>query len=168
MQCIVAVDTEWGIGKDNRLLFDIPLDMKFFRETTLGKVIVMGSNTLKSFPGSAPLKNRTNIVLWPNAPALREDCVIVRSLSELAAELAKYPSDDIFIAGGAMFYKTMLPYCHKALITKVHAAAHADTYFPNLDTLPAWRLDSESAPQESNGYNMTFATYINTTPEVLK
>ena len=65
MKTIVAVDVNWGIGKKNDLLFSIPLDMKFFRETTSGKIVVMGSNTLKSFPGGNPLKNRINIVLYP-------------------------------------------------------------------------------------------------------
>ena len=65
MRAIVVVDTFWGIGKGNDLLFSLPADMKHFRETTAGKVVVMGSNTLLSFPGGKPLKNRTNIVLWP-------------------------------------------------------------------------------------------------------
>lgn len=65
MRAIVVVDKNWGIGKNNDLLFSLPADMKHFRETTTGKVVVMGSNTLRSFPGGNPLKNRTNIVLWP-------------------------------------------------------------------------------------------------------
>ena len=65
MKTIVAVDSKWGIGKKNDLLFSIPEDMAFFRKTTMGKVCCMGYNTLLSFPGSKPLKNRTNIVLAP-------------------------------------------------------------------------------------------------------
>lgn len=65
MRAIVVVDKNWGIGKKNDLLFRLPADMKHFRETTEGKTVVMGSNTLLSFPGGKPLKNRTNIVLWP-------------------------------------------------------------------------------------------------------
>ena len=65
MRAIVVVDKNWGIGKNNDLLFSLPADMKHFRETTTGKVVVMGSNTLRSFPGGNPLKNRVNIVLWP-------------------------------------------------------------------------------------------------------
>ena len=57
MKAIVAVDKNWGIGKKNDLLFSLPEDMKFFREKTLNKVVIMGSNTLKSFPGGKPLKN---------------------------------------------------------------------------------------------------------------
>ena len=63
MRQIVVVDQHWGIGKKNDLLFSLPADMKHFRETNSGKVVVMGSNTLLSFPGGKPLKNRVNIVL---------------------------------------------------------------------------------------------------------
>lgn len=65
MNAIVVVDEKWGIGKNNDLLFSLPEDMKYFREKTLNKTVVMGSNTLKSFPGGRPLKNRTNVVLFP-------------------------------------------------------------------------------------------------------
>jgi ribonuclease J len=63
MKTIVAVDKKWGIGRKNDLLFNIPEDMKHFREITSGKTVVMGLNTLRSFPGGKPLKNRVNIVL---------------------------------------------------------------------------------------------------------
>ena len=66
MNLIAAVDKNWAIGKDNKLLVSIPMDMKFFRETTTGKVVVMGRKTLESFPNGLPLKNRTNIVLTHN------------------------------------------------------------------------------------------------------
>ena len=119
MKTIVAVDRNWGIGKDNDLLFHLPTDMKFFRQTTLGKVIVMGSNTLRSFPGGNPLKNRTNIVLYPGGS--RDDCTVAQSLAELSEILSAYSSEDVYIVGGAMFYRTMLPYCSEELVTKVDA-----------------------------------------------
>ena len=109
MNLIVAVDKNWGIGYQNSLLVRIPEDMKFFRSETIGKVVVMGSNTLRSFPGGNPLKNRVNIVLWPGGEK-REDCTIVGSLGELFAEIKKYPKDDVFVVGGAMLYRTLLPY----------------------------------------------------------
>ena len=79
MKTIVAVDEKWGIGKNNDLLFHLPEDMRYFREKTTGKIVVMGSNTLKSFPGGKPLKNRTNVVLWPDGDT-RDDCIVVKSL----------------------------------------------------------------------------------------
>ena len=82
MKLIVAVSENWGIGKDNGLLFSIPTDMRFFRETTKGHTVVMGRKTLESFPNGQPLKNRTNIVLSKNLPE-GEGYIVVRSLEEL-------------------------------------------------------------------------------------
>ena len=81
MKAIFHADKNWGIGKGNDLMFSIPKDMKFFRETTKGKVVVMGLNTLRSFPNGKPLKNRINIVLSPDD--VEEEVVTVHSLSEL-------------------------------------------------------------------------------------
>ena len=63
IKAIAHVDRDWGIGKGNDMMFSLPRDMKFFRETTLGHTVVMGGNTLRSFPNGKPLKNRVNIVL---------------------------------------------------------------------------------------------------------
>ena len=160
MKAIVAVDKNWGIGKKNGLLFELPADMSFFRQTTLNKVVVMGSNTLKSFPNGKPLKNRTNIVLFPGGEK-REDCIIVDSLDELKRELKKYNQQDVFIIGGAMFYKTMLPYCSEVLVTKVDADGGAEVFYENLDSLPNWTCVSEGDTIETNGYNIKFTTYKN-------
>lgn len=160
MKAILHADKEWGIGKKNGLMFSIPADMKFFRETTTGNVVVMGSNTLKSFPGGKPLKNRTNIVLYPNGEK-REDCKIVDSLEELFAEIKKYDTDKVFVIGGAMMYKTLLPYCSEVFVTKVDAVGGADAYFENLDTNPSFKLVYQSDPVETNGYTVHFTTYKN-------
>lgn len=160
MKAIVAVDNTWGIGKKNDLLFSLPEDMAFFRKTTLNKVVVMGSNTLKSFPGGNPLKNRTNVVLYPGGEK-REDCIIVDSMEELSEELKKYDPDDVFIIGGAMFYKTMLPYCSEVFVTKVDADGGAEVFYENLDKKPEWSCVYVSDPVETNGYTIRFTTYKN-------
>lgn len=160
MKAILHADKEWGIGKSNGLMFSIPADMKFFRETTTGNVVVMGSNTLKSFPGGNPLKNRTNIVLFPGGMK-RDDCVIVQSLEELFSEIKKYDADKVFVIGGAMMYRTLLPYCTEVLVTKVDAVGGADAYFENLDKNPSFSLVRESEPVETNGYTIRFTTYKN-------
>ena len=160
MKAILHADKEWGIGKKNGLMFSIPADMKFFRETTTGTVVVMGSNTLKSFPGGNPLKNRTNIVLYPDGEK-RDDCIVVGSLDELFAELKKYDPEKIYVIGGAMMYKTLLPYCTEVLVTKVDAVGGADAYFENLDENPNFELVYESDPIETNGYQIKFTTYKN-------
>lgn len=160
MKAILHADREWGIGKKNGLMFSIPADMKFFRETTTGNVVVMGSNTLKSFPGGKPLKNRVNIVLYPDGEE-RDDCKIVRSLDELFREISKYDGDRVFLIGGAMMYKTLLPYCDEVLVTKVDAVGGADAYFENLDQSPDFTLSYVSDPVETNGYTVRFTTYKN-------
>lgn len=160
MKAILHADKEWGIGKSNGLMFRIPADMKFFRETTTGNVVVMGSNTLKSFPGGNPLKNRTNIVLYPEGQK-RDDCTVVHSLDELFAEIKKYDTDKVFVIGGAMMYKTLLPYCSEVLVTKVDAVGGADTYFENLDRNPSFELVYESEEEETNGYMIRFTRYKN-------
>lgn len=165
MRAIVAVDQKWGIGKNNDLLFHLPEDMKYFREKTIGKVIVMGSNTLLSFPDSKPLPKRTNLVLWPGGPA-REDCIVLRSLGELAEQLKNYPEDEVFVVGGAMFYRTMLPYCEEVLVTKVEADGGAEVFFENLDRLPNWHLVEASPMRESReGPRFRFCVYRNERPE---
>lgn len=160
MKAIVAVDKKWGIGKKNDLLFSLPEDMKFFREKTANKIVCMGYNTLLSFPGSKPLKNRINIVLAPD-DVKRDDCIIVHTLEELSIELKKYNSEDVFVIGGAMFYRTMLPYCSEVLVTKVDADGGAEVFYENLDNLSNWACVYTSEKVETNGYKIAFTTYKN-------
>ena len=87
MNLIAAVDKNWAIGRNNKLLVSIPDDMKFFRETTTGKVVVMGRKTLESFPGKKPLKNRVNIVLTGDRSYQADGAVIVHDMEELHEEL---------------------------------------------------------------------------------
>ena len=161
MKAILHADREWGIGKENSLMFKIPADMKFFKETTTGNVVVMGSNTLKSLPGGNPLKERINIVLYPDGEK-RQDCTIVNSLGELFTEIKKYDGDKVFVIGGAMMYATLLPYCSEVLVTKVDAVGGADVFFENLDKNNDFKLIYESDPVETNGFQIRFTTYKNT------
>lgn len=162
MKAIFHADNKWGIGKANDLMFSIPRDMKFFRETTKGKIVVMGLNTLNSFPNGEPLKNRVNIVLSPET--VEKNVITVHNLDELFATVKKYPPDDVFIIGGASVYRTLLPYCTQVLVTKVDADGGAEVFVPNLDEAENFRLVAESEPVEDNGYMLTFCTYENTNP----
>lgn len=167
MQAILHCDDKWGIGRKNDLMFRLPKDMKFFRNTTKGKVVVMGSNTLLSFPGGKPLVNRTNIVLWPQGDRKRAEedgFIMVESLDALFDEIKKYKSEDVFIIGGAMMYHTMLPYCEKVYLTKVHADGNAEVFFDNLDELENWKMTSCSEPEDDNGYSISFTVYENSAP----
>ena len=167
MKSIVAVDEKWGIGKNNGLLFDIKADMRHFVEHTRGKIVVMGSNTLLSLPGGMPLKNRVNIVLNPEGSdedAAEKGYTLVRSLDELLHTVAGYAPDNVYVIGGAMMYRTLLPYCSEAIVTKVRADGEAQVFYENLDLLPEWELAEESAPVSDSGYTMTFCTYRNRSP----
>ena len=111
MNLIAAADENWGIGKNGGLLAHISGDMKYFRETTKGKIVVMGRKTLESFPGGKPLKNRVNIVLTGNKDFVPEGVVICHSVEETLEKLKEYPKEDVFIIGGGMIYKAFLPWC---------------------------------------------------------
>lgn len=87
MKAILSADRNWGIGYQNKLLVSIPSDMRFFREMTEGKVIVMGRKTLESFPNGLPLKKRINIVLTHDRSYQVKDAVIVHDKEELLEEL---------------------------------------------------------------------------------
>lgn len=159
MNLIVAVDKNWGIGKNNKLLVSIPSDMKFFREATNGKVVAMGRKTLESFPNGLPLKNRTNIVLTRDPSYHIEGAVIVHTIEEMCEELKKYREEDIFVIGGESVYRQMLPYCKKAYITKIDQGFDADTFFPNLDEMDDWKMVYESEEQTCFDIEFAFTTY---------
>lgn len=157
MQLIVAVDSNWAIGKNNQLLVRIPMDQKFFRETTTGKVVVMGRKTLESFPNGLPLKNRTNIVLTRNPNYKVKDAIVVHNMDELHEELKKYNSDDIFVIGGEKIYEQLLDECDTAHVTKINYAYDADAYFPNLDENPDWEITGDS--EEQTYFDLEFFFY---------
>ena len=159
MKAILAADKNWGIGYNNRLLVSIPSDMKFFRQTTTGKVVVMGRKTLESFPNGMPLKNRTNIVLTGNQNYQVKDAIVVHSEDELMEELKKYETDDIYVIGGESVYRMMLPYCDTAYVTKINRAFQADTFFPNLDEMDEWEMTEESEEQTCFDLEFCFTKY---------
>ena len=159
MNLIVAVDSNWAIGLNNELLAHIPEDQKFFRETTKDHVVVMGRKTLESFPGSRPLKNRTNIVLTRNKDYEAEGVVLVHDMEELRIELSKYPQEEIYIIGGENFYRQMLEQCDRAYVTKIVHNYEADACFPNLDEKPEWTITKESEKKTWEGMEFYFLTY---------
>ncbi|SKA59872.1 dihydrofolate reductase [Eubacterium uniforme] len=159
MNLIVAVDKNWAIGYKGKLLISIPEDMKFFRETTTGHTVVMGKNTLLSFPNSKPLKNRNNIVIALEKDFTVEGATTVYSIEEALEEVKKYDSDDVYVIGGGSIYKQLLPYCDKAYITYIDHSYSADTFFPNLDEDDEWEITSESEEQTYFDIEYFFRTY---------
>lgn len=164
MKCIAAVDSKWGIGKDNCLLFHIPADMEFFKQKTIGKIVVMGKNTLLSLPDKKPLANRTNIVL--STSLKRNDCIVCNSLDNLLNRLSRYSTDDIFVIGGAEIYRQLLPYCNTAYITKVKSDKAATKFFPNLDTCSDWKLICKSPVQLYGKTEFCFCEYVNSSSTI--
>ena len=145
MNLIVAVDNNWAIGYKNDLLISIPDDMKFFRETTTGNVIIMGRKTLNSFPNGKPLKNRVNIVITKDANFKADGAIVVNSIEEAVKEAEKYNDKEAYVIGGGRIYEQMLPYCDTAYVTYIDNSYSADTFIPNLDKLTdEWYIADES------------------------
>lgn len=138
MKAIVAVDQNWGIGYRGNLLQRIPEDMKFFKQTTVGKVVVMGRETFASLPGGEPLKDRTNIVLCEDKQFSDKEIIVCTSLNELFIAVKKYPADEVFVIGGESVYAQLMPYCSEAYVTKIESTYKADKYFGNLDEDERW------------------------------
>lgn len=159
MNLIVAVDENWGIGKNGGLLTHLPGDMKYFRETTKEHVVVMGRKTLESFPDGKPLKNRTNLVLTRNGDYRPEGVILCHDVPEVLEQLKAYEEGDIFIIGGGTVYRQFLPYCKKAYVTYIYRAFDADTDFPNLDQDSQWKLSDVSETQEHKGIRYEFRIY---------
>ena len=159
MNAIAAVDANWAIGNKNRLLTSIPADMKFFREKTMGHVVVMGRKNLESFPNGLPLKNRVNIVLTANRSYKVKDAIIVHTKEELLEELKKYDSNELYVIVGGSIYEMLIPYCDTAYITKIDHAYAADTYFPNLDQMDDWEMTEVSEEQTCFDLEYVFAKY---------
>ena len=159
MYLIAAADRKWAIGNKGSLLYSLPQDMKFFRETTSGGVVVMGRKTLESFPGGRPLKNRVNIVLTRNSEYEKEGVVVCNDTDKLPEMLKEYSDKNIFVIGGEEIYRLLLPLCTKAYITKVDATAEADAFFPNLDEDKSWQITHESETLSDNGIDFKFVTY---------
>lgn len=155
MDLIVAVDENWGIGKNNDLLISIPEDMKFFRNTTKNSIIIMGRKTLESFPNGKPLKNRENLVLTKGI--INEDVKTFHNIEDVLTYVKN--KENVFIIGGGSVYKQFLPYCEKAYITKLKHNFNADTFFPNLDELIDWEMIESSDIKEWENIQYQFTIY---------
>jgi dihydrofolate reductase len=161
---IVAVDNKWGIGKKNDLLFHLKKDMEFFKNTTMDSIVFCGYNTLLSFPGSKPLRHRSTICLCPKGIE-RDDCFCIHDFDiavQLVKELAK--TKNVYVIGGAMLYKSMLPYYDKVYVNKVDADGEAEAFFPNLDEYDGLRFYQVLPEIEDEGYKTRLHVYVKNIP----
>ena len=159
MNMIVAADKNWGIGKDGQLLTHLSGDLKYFKERTMGKAVVMGRKTLESLPGGRPLPGRTNIVLTANPDYKKEDCVIVHNKEELCEKCAEFPADGVMIIGGATLYNELMEQCDSLFITKIYEEFEADAFIKNADELPDYKVVWQSEMQEEHGIKYQFFEY---------
>lgn len=159
MKLILAADKNWAIGNKGGLLCHLPGDLKFFKEKTTGKTVVMGRGTLESLPGKKPLPKRENIVISSNPDYVVEGATVVHSHEELFEYLKGKDSDEVMVMGGGRVYKDLLPYCDTCYITKIYESFDADTWFVNLDEMPEFEVAWESDLQEENGIDYRFFEY---------
>lgn len=159
MNIIVAVGKDFGIGYNNDLIYNIPEDKKFFRKTTLNKVVVMGRKTFLSLPNSAPLKNRTNIVLSKDKNFSAEGITVCHSVEELMDCLKQYNSDDVYVIGGAEIYALLIDKCENIIITRINNTKQADKFFPDIDKMKEWKLCDISEDYDYEGTSYRFCCY---------
>ena len=144
---IVAVSDDWGIGKDNELLWHIPEDLKRFKALTTGNTILMGKKTWESLP-RRPLPGRTNIVLTDIPGEKIEGAITAYSIEDALSRCDS--SGEIFIIGGGSIYRQFMLLADKLYITHVHKSAKADIYFPEIDK-NIWKVVSEESFNAGSG-----------------
>lgn len=159
MNLIVAVDKNWAIGFQNKLLVKIPADQRFFRNETLHKAVIMGRKTLESFPGGMPLKDRLNVVITSDPNYKVADATVVNSIEDALEIVKDYKSENVFVIGGESIYRQMLCLCDTAHVTKIDYVYNADVYFPNLDEMEDWEITGESDEQTYHDLVYTFYKY---------
>lgn len=164
MDLIVAVDRHWAIGNKGDLLVSIPEDHKFFRQTTMGGVVVLGRKTLAGFPNGLPLAGRENIILSKDPNYTVRGATVVNSKEALFEVLKQYEDKAIYVIGGGQIYEMLLPYCTYAHVTKIEYDYAADTYFPNLDELDNWEQVADSDEHTYFDLEFYFYKYKNNAP----
>ena len=156
MEAIVAVYSDWGIGRDGTQPVVLKADRAHFRELTAGAAVIVGRRTLGEFPGGKPLKGRDNIVVSRQADLHIEGARVAHSTEEALAMAKDYPR--CLVIGGASVYRQFFPYLDTVHITKIDLCPESDSFFPDLDALPDWDGESEDW-QEENGVRYCFCTY---------
>ena len=159
MELIAAVYDDWGIGANGTQPVALSADRKFFRETTKGAAVIVGRRTVEDFPGKKPLPGRENILLSRSVKELPgfTVCADVEQVLRYAQNAPR-----VFVIGGGSVYGQLLPYCNVAYITKVHAKVTSDTFLPDLDRDPRWRLAEVLQTGEESGIPYEICRYIRT------
>ena len=153
---IAAIAENNALGKNNKLIWHLPSDLKRFKKVTSSHAIIMGRKTFESLGKALP--NRTNIVISRNPNYIAKDCTLVHSLQE-ALNLTKN-DDNAFILGGAEIYKQAIDLADKLDLTFVHHSFEADAFFPEIDK-EIWKESSRvfCKADEKNKYDFSFVTF---------
>jgi dihydrofolate reductase len=154
---IVAVSDDWGIGKENELLWHIPEDLKRFKRLTTGKSVIMGKKTWYSLP-KRPLPGRKNIVITDIPEEKIEGAETVYSIDGALKLCTK--EEEAFIIGGGSIYRQFMPLTDRLYISHVHMKAPADVYFPEIDQ-EIWKVkEKEDFPvSDTNPFPYTYVIY---------
>ena len=154
---IVAVSEDWGIGNDNKLLWNISEDLKRFKKLTFGNTVIMGKKTWESLP-RRPLPGRKNIVLTDDPQELIDNSVTAYSIEDALSKCEK--GEEIFVIGGGSVYSQFLPLADRLYITHVHRKAPADVFFPRIDP-EIWEVieKKEFKAREDEGISYTYIIY---------
>ena len=156
MELIVAVYDDWGIGREGTQPIALSADRKFFRETTRGATVIAGRRTIEDFPGKKPLPGRVNLAM-SRSEAEIPGFTVCHSPEEVLKQVKNAPR--AFAIGGGSVYRQLLPYCEKAYVTKLNTVVKCDTWFPDLDSDPDWKLTELLGSGEENGIAYEFCLY---------
>tara|TARA_B100001250_G_scaffold11376_1_gene9889 strand:+ start:111 stop:617 length:507 start_codon:yes stop_codon:yes gene_type:complete len=159
---IVAASTNNVIGKDNDLIWHLPIDMKFFKNKTYGHHVIMGRKNFESIPHKfRPLPNRTNIIVTRNKNYFADDCLVTNNLYDALQESKKNNEKEAFIIGGGEIYKLALEknLVDRIYLTRIHHEFEGDTFFPYIDKKWKETSRSEYKKDEKHKYDFTFLTY---------
>lgn len=157
MEAVVAVYADWGIGAQGTQPLVIPADRVRFRELTTGHAVIVGRKTLEDFPGGKPLPKRHNIVITRKDMEIPGAAAVVHGTREALAEAEKY--DRCFVIGGASVFMEYFPHLNRIFVTKIDAAPHSDSFFPDLDASPDWDCVEAEPWQEHEGVKYRFCVY---------
>jgi dihydrofolate reductase len=153
---IVAVSDDWGIGKNNKLLWHIPEDLGRFKRLTMGKCVIMGKKTWESLP-KKPLQGRRNIVLT-DIPNECIDCSITAySIEDALSKCGK--DEEVFVIGGGSVYRQFMPVADRLYITHVHKKAPADVWFPRIDRRK-WKVIEKEECISGDDYKIPYSYMV--------
>lgn len=156
MKLILAVDKNWAIGRDNKMLYDLKKDLNHFKETTTGGMVIMGRKTFDSMGFALP--NRENIILTRDKDLKRKGALVFNDVSQILSYVEN-SSKEAFVIGGAEICELFLDNIDEAIITKIDKESPADTYLHNFDKDPDFEIVDESEPLIDNGIRIKFVRY---------